>query len=370
MATNALGHAIRYKYEGVDGTPYQGHFGVLVQTLAANGLTSIQTYDGFGRPISTERVHFGTTTLEYVNVGQPAGQFVKTRSPSGLETNTYFDGFGRVWRRERPTAAGQTVVSDTEVDGFGRVIRSWAPYFLSGPRPDPTSFKYDYKDRVTSQTSVGGGTTLFCYFDRLSVTVTPDGRRIDKILDNEDRVLRIAEYDGRAASCSSVAGYNETATRFSYDQLFGVVEIKDSRRTIDITYDAYSRRTSLNDTNVGEWKYVYNGEGRLAKQTNPDGSSKEYVYDVLGRPVEKIDRSRRGEQQKIKYVYDGYRSGIGSITSILEDDISTTRVYQEDGALALSIRSVSGRTYINHYYYDLDGNSGCANISRRVSSDI
>ena len=66
--------------------------------------------------------------------------------------------------------------------------------------------------------------------------------------------------------------------------------ISSGGRYIDLTYDASSRITQIQDPTGRVWSYSYTAAGYLARATYPDSSFEEYTYDASGQMLTVKDR--------------------------------------------------------------------------------
>ena len=71
-----------------------------------------------------------------------------------------------------------------------------------------------------------------------------------------------------------------------------------------LAYDLRGRKTTLVDTDMGTWAYVFDALGQLIKQTDAKAQLTTLAYDKLGRTV------NRAEADLIsKWYYDACKGG-------------------------------------------------------------
>ncbi|MEW6325452.1 MAG: hypothetical protein AB1515_08720, partial [Nitrospirota bacterium] len=141
--TNALGHIARTDYYGVAWNPAcgaapasyagAGLWGQVKSVTDANGQQSTTQYDTFGRTVLVTNPDGGTTTTEYLNVGDPTLQRTRTvtadGSQDGLWSESYFDGLGRTYKSLAKGPNGTPIRQDMIYNNRGLVDQQSLPYF-------------------------------------------------------------------------------------------------------------------------------------------------------------------------------------------------------------------------------------------------
>jgi YD repeat-containing protein len=74
----------------------------------------------------------------------------------------------------------------------------------------------------------------------------------------------------------AVTGLSSGAT-FSYDANGNMTGRAEGGRTYTPTFDAENRLVSVVQAGVGTTTYIYDGDGQLTKQVDPDGTGKLYL---------------------------------------------------------------------------------------------
>lgn len=352
---NALAHSSNVSVAGIGGIPSNGSFGLPTRVVSPNGLVSTYRYDGFGR-----LTHFGfsgrpETSVEYLDFGDANLQSVRVTSPGGAYRRIYYDGAGRPWRASKSDALGQEEnLEISSYDGMGRVVETKS--FLQGSSAVSAAFTYDYRSRKLSTRTSATKATRYCYFPRRQVAISPGGRRIDKVLDAQERVVAVVEYEGKAVDCVEAPGLNAYQTNFSYDALNGLTRIADADRSIQIEFDSLGRRTGVVDSMVGRWIYTFDKAGLVRTSTDPGGATATYEYDAIGRVLQKTYAAPNTSPQTATFRYDGYREGIGKLTSRVDSSGTTTWLYDVVGKHIATLRSIGDETYVTQQVYDEDGN--------------
>lgn len=352
---NALGHVATTTVAGIEGQPNSGDFGLPVRALSPNGLVSTYRYDSHGRLIKFGFVGHKETSVEYLDFGNPGTQSVRVVSPGGAYRRTYYDGAGRPWMSSKNDASGQEeTIETTRYDGMGRVLETKA--YVTRNASTEATFKYDFRGRTVSSKTGTSTETRNCYFPWRQVTISPGARRIDRLLDTQERVIAIVEYQGKAGDCVEATGLTSYQTNLSYDALDGLTRIYDSDRSIQIEFDSLGRRKGVLDSMLGRWSYTYNQAGLVETATDPGGARATYKYDAIGRVLHKTYSGPGLATLASDFRYDGYREGIGKLTSRVDNSGATTWLYDVSGKLIATIRSIGEKTYVTQQAYDEDGN--------------
>lgn len=360
---NELGHETRTAFAGINAEDVDGAFGQPLRSISPSGLETLYRYDALGRLVAFGFAGRASTKIEYLDVGDAAKQSLRITSPGGTFRRSFFDGLGRHWKTSRSNIAlDEEVVETKGYDGLGRIVTGET--FIAAGTPLRSKIEYDYRDRKTAEISATGAKTKHCYFDRRQVTVSPSGRRIDRVLDGLGRVVEIIEYAGTAADCVAAGGLSRYSTRLRHDALYGLVKVSDSARVIDLSFDGLGRRTAVSDSMLGKWQYAYNARGLIASTTSPDGAIGIFDYDVIGRVVKKTYVSANKAAKVARLRYDGYREGVGKLTSIIDETGASTFMYDAVGKQVATLRTIGTETYVTHQNYDDDGN-----ITQRIYSD-
>lgn len=353
--TNALGHVATTFVAGIEGQPSSGDFGLPVRVNSPNGLVSIYKYDGLGRLVRFGFMGRKETSVEYLDFGNPRAQSVRVVSPEGTYRRTYYDGAGRPWKSSKNDASGQEETIETSrYDGLGRVTETKS--YVSRTASVDATFKYDFRGRTVSTRAGAATETKFCYFPRRQVTISPGARRVDRLLDAQERVVAIVEYEGKAGDCVEATGLTSYRTSLFYDALDGLTKIQDSDRTIQIEFDSLGRRRGVIDSMLGRWSYTYDQAGLVETATDPGGATASYKYDAIGRVLRKTYSGPGLATQTSDFRYDSYREGIGKLTSRVDSSGTATWLYDVTGKVISTIRSVGEKTYVTQQAYDEDGN--------------
>jgi RHS repeat-associated protein len=314
--TNCLGESESYAYDA----PFSAAFGLAHSHTGPNGLTTTWAYDSFGRKTQETRPDGTYTTVSYtycaganggaaacpVNPGDPAHAsalaFTTSTSTKGSDgsqiapdTHGYYDGLSRGVVGDVQGFAGTLIRSDTLYDKWGWVWKKDRPYFVPAtgtinPCTDGntvcTQFSTDDLGRVTKALQPDGGYTQ-TYYQGLTTKTR----------------LHIVHHDGSLADQYSWTTKNDLGvpsqvedttggtTNYTYDALGELLTVTDPASHVVTTnhYDQRGRKDSSTDLDLGHWTYVYNSLGQLIGQTDlnaaHNGTTVTLRYDALGRMI-------------------------------------------------------------------------------------
>jgi YD repeat-containing protein len=119
-----------------------------------DGQVTAITYDALCRETRTDTPGGNFAITDYVNLGDPAAQYVEVQAPpadgsGNLWSRSYLDGLGRPYQSlTKGPGVGQEIQSDTAFNERGQAASQSAPYYL-GDTPQVTAFDYDGLDRAT-----------------------------------------------------------------------------------------------------------------------------------------------------------------------------------------------------------------------------
>ncbi|TAL62702.1 MAG: hypothetical protein EPN85_01985 [Bacteroidetes bacterium] len=149
--TNTLGHTAE--------TTYDNKYGNVLTQKNANGLTSSNAYDGFGRAKeSTNSTNQKITVTRAWDNSITNGVFVVQTSQPGTPTSKeYFDVLGRTLRSETQGFDGSTIFTTKSYNNRGQMLIESEPNGIGSP----TQYIYETDfNRLKTVTSPGGTTVI------------------------------------------------------------------------------------------------------------------------------------------------------------------------------------------------------------------
>ncbi|WP_082750666.1 DUF6531 domain-containing protein [Burkholderia sp. MSMB0856] len=230
----------------------------LVQNSSGNWILkdleteSVESYSLQGILLSETTYSHATRTLTY--------------DSSGLLTT--------LTQHEAATAAGQDVTLRFEYDSKRRLSR------LTDPLGYVTQYGYDADDNLISVTWPDGYVYRYVYEDsRFKNAITGEINEIG---------TRVATwtYDtqGRAVTVSHPDSARDV--QFTYNTGSTVIAGRTGATTLNMSSIGGVLRPTTSTSNVGNSSNEWDASGKLTKDTDASGGTREYSYDDIGRPIQ------------------------------------------------------------------------------------
>ncbi|HJU40584.1 MAG TPA: RHS repeat-associated core domain-containing protein, partial [Tahibacter sp.] len=249
--TDSLQHTIAFAYDGHD----------MRSVTDALGRTGTSAYDALGRLVSTRRADGGIVRFEY----DSRDRLVKRYNGLNDVTEFHYDAVGNLASVEDPRSGVNQFAYDPRNRRTGR----------TDPLNQTETWTYDGLGNLLTHTDRNGQLTQFGY-DALS-------RRT--VATYDDGTTSGAQYDaGNRPTELSDSGNDASLTR-TYDALDRLLSESSGLGSVEYTYDAAGRRTSMTAGGQATVNYTYNNEGDVWF-VESDTESVQYFYDLAGRRVE------------------------------------------------------------------------------------
>ena len=316
-----------------------------------NGAITRTTYDMLCRPTRVDHPDASWQLTNYNDAlrGQPDAYFVHEASSDGtadgLWTKSYVDGLEREYKVV--SEPDQTV--DTIYDARGLVQSTSAPH-ATGETARRTTTSYDAVRRPTRVTHPSGHAITTVYDDWIKTTYNELGVPLRHEYDSDGQLALTTEY-----VADGVGGYIAyTTTASAHDHVGRLVSITDAEGNDTIlTYDTMSRKTSMNDPDMGSWVYTYDDAGRVILQTDARGRIITFEYDALGR----LTRKLRGTTVLEQRFYDeaGHGASKGRLTRLVDASGSSSFSYDVMGRTTQQTQSTGAQVYTITRGYDSGG---------------
>lgn len=279
--THPLGVKESYTYD---------KFGQVLTLKDEKNAQTSYTYDGMGRivkrvlPDSTEV----TTLREQSTVDGTA--YCVTEEQTGQPTRkTWYDKFGREVRSGNIRFDGKTVYTVTTYgDLFDKPVSRSHPTSADTPSVI-TSYTYDIFDRLTRETDGSGSYHSYSYSGH-NVTESSEGISQTRTYDAAGQLIRTSDPGGATVFTLRPDG-----------QPSSVLAPGGEGARTTFTYDAWGRRTSIQDPSAGLHTYAYDTWGNLCRETDARNLSTAYTYDKYGRLL-----SKSRPEGTVSYTYDAY----------------------------------------------------------------
>jgi RHS repeat-associated protein len=281
----------------------------LQSSSQANGTSVSFTYDSLAQP-ATQSSPDGTITFTYAT----AAPWWKQSALGGRWSKTWFDGFGRPIKEETGDAGGTKSISETEYDAcactpIGKLKRTSRPYAPGGTVYWTTN-TYDALGRtVTVALPSGAGSTTYSYAGNTVTVTDPAGRWKKFTSDAFGNLIQVNE--------PNPAGGADYVTTYTYNGLGKLTQVSMPRpngggsytQTRTFVYDTQGRMSSETNPETGTTSYTYDSYGRLATRTDAKGQRTETTYDSYQRVSQVRYYNAANTEltcERIDYAYDAW----------------------------------------------------------------
>lgn len=316
--TNALGHSETKQYDK--------RFGPVTRHTGPNGLSTYAYYDDFARKyleISQNNV-FIDTTYEWCNAnatGVNSRYCVTTQGSDGSYKKVYFDQLDRAVRTEtRGLGDGGSVMVRTDKQfnlHTGQLDRESIPYY-AGDFVHWVEYQYDVLDRPISvkQPELLAPATMQ-YQGLTTVNTDPLGHATTSINNALGKTARTIDALGNITELDYDPVGNLIETRVSANNSNTAQDAAATATVVTtLEYDKFGNKISMNDPDMGIWRYEYNAAGELTKQTDAGSKFIRMDYDDLGRMVRRFDNTS-GTTPTHTWTYDNAPGkGIGKLARV------------------------------------------------------
>lgn len=209
-----------------------------------------------------------------------AGQLARYTDTEGKIQRRQYDAMNRLTKLIDPSnalpapATGTSGVFSYEYDGEGNLVK------LIDPKGGAVTFTYDGQGRLVRRVDTLGQAETIGYDaeGRITATVDRKGQRIEYAYDVRNRLVRKTLLAGTA---------NAYAVTMTYGNAAYPIKVSGPDSTLNFTYDAFDRITSVSTTGSPHQPdvtlgYKYNAARQLVSMQDPTGTTS-YGFDAFGR---------------------------------------------------------------------------------------
>ena len=347
LIVNALGQTSKFAY--------WSSTGLLACSQDSNGNITHSHYDAIGRLIEVDHPDTGIARTTFVD---SAPSSLATAGPTGITTKNTYDGFGRLSKTQ---LTSDSSVIDSTYDALGRVQSVSNSYRSTAELTyGITSFLYDALGRKTRQTQPDSTVLQWCYENQA-----------DAIAKQSNCAAKVSSKIGSWVDVSDEAGHHSQQVNDALGRMTAVIEPDpvtnllafetdyqydgfDNLKQVDqwggtagttaerqrlFTYDssnhlitAYNPETgkvcygtwSGGSVGIGSCQSGYDTNGNLLYKTDARGSTTQYQYDAMNRLT-----SKTAPGTNYTFTYDQGTNGIGRLTDA-SNSVNADEVFSYD----------------------------------------
>lgn len=377
---NALGHV-------TTNSEFDPRFGFPTYSVDANGLSSEQKYDSFGRVSVSRDVNGNSTTQAYISCAATACDtvpgimgnvapvyFKEVDSPVSPKSREYYDSLERVIRTEVQGFNGTDLIrTDVQYDNFGRVYKTSLPYKKGATAQYVTNTYDNITGRLINVSRPDGGSTVNVFditvgsdgYSQVRKTTTENILKSDGTSAGSQIKVSLTNSAGQITQAIDASGTTkQVTTSYQYDALGNTVKTtvnggSDGTTISSAIFDAAGNRTSVTDPNAGTVSSKYTALGQLRWMQDNKGTVTTFTYDKLGR---KLSRTNTIDGTS-NWTYDptGAKGYPSTVTN--NNGYTQTFYYQDANRMArlsrietsIAVPGLTTRTYAQSVTYDVYG---------------
>ncbi|TQV88051.1 fibronectin type III domain-containing protein [Aliikangiella coralliicola] len=353
-----------------------------------NGLITNHDYDAFGRaekvtpPVGTAQPAYSriaicagdcdghgfntdvASRIAYKQMSYTAG------APEGI---VYKDKFNRAIATATKAFDGSSYIYTTVVyDKFGRKVLETNPSYDAFNTKGVHYNRYDALGRLTEKA------TDQALNKQMVVTYSHSGHKTDIVANGEGKLLNMSRTYATDGQLIQTTDALSGVTQYAYDAMGNPVVLKDANNhPITATYNALGQKKWVDDPNMGKKIFAYTGFGEVDSETDANGNTYSYKYDVQGRLYERYvnnsleasftfdsasqggsgvcvglpvsETSTNGNQFTLTHTYDSFCRPVQSTTTIDGDDFVMSTQYDNNYGRIKAVTYPTGITLENWY---------------------
>jgi len=310
------------------------------------GLTAF-SYDAFGRetlinyPDKTNK----STTYAWSSEGTNGLYAVSTFQTGKPTTIKVYDALNREVRNGETRFNGSVCHIDKLYDSYGNVEKQSLPFFGNTPSLW-NNYSYDDHNRILSCKEASGKETTYAYSGN-NVTTVENNILTTRTYDSQNNLVSVTDPTGSVTYNLDVDGQPSSV-------------VVPGNITTSFSYDQFRRRIGISDPSKGYTAYEYDADGNVSKETDANGKSISYEYDMYGRLVKKAM-----PEFTSTYSYNAINELVG-VTST--NGTSKSYVYDSFGRVQLWKGNTVDGVWLQKEYTYLDGN--VSSVKYTTKSDV
>jgi RHS repeat-associated protein len=348
-------------------TAYNYTLGVPISMTDPNNATTSAEYDVFGRMVKVIAPGDTTTSptlgITYYDTRTPFQVDLKQKvnDSASIRISRFYSGLGNLIQSQTVGAVVngsstlQSVVEDTQFDNLNRAVKTTkpnefvynaTPTFKSQDFSKPlTQTAYDLVGRPTTLTEPNANVTTYAYNGLITSITDPANNTTTSQKDAWGRVVLV----------DAPTGPDLTYTYNTRDLLTRVQSgTGGSAIQTNITYNQAGQKTAMDDPDMGDWTYAYNGTGNLISQTDARSCATNLSYDALSRLTGKNYSGAGGcsATPSITYTYDVGTNAIGHRTSMTDGSGSTAWTFDNRGRTLSETKTIDSQSFTTAWTYN------------------
>lgn len=315
------------------------------------GNTLVNTYDSWGKLLTSKNNLEGTTTYQY-NRDDNSNITTIQNNPDGGVSKKYTNKLGQEYKvSTKGFGQGQLISKDIKYDVLGRKIAESEPY-TEGVNPwqwnvlDYDDTFYPAKIKATALATLNAAGQVSSFLGKQVETVVSGTTTTVKEINGYQRVTsKTADALGNITLSTDPGG----TIIFSYNAAGEQIKAQYAENIVTTKYDTWGRKSEFNDPANGTYKYTYDGSGQPKIITSPKGT-KEYSYNNLGQLISQKELSitdgGQATNKFISYSYDNKGRAISKTGTSGGKTYSSNISYDSQGRLISSSESSNGKYFI------------------------
>lgn len=349
VSLNSVNHVMhQYEYHPNSTYPIKGLLKKEIDALGDNDNYMEYTYSfplkgSVAKIVETTKKVNGSaysSVTEYDKVGQ----VIKERTPTGIATTNTFDIAGLLIKTQIKDNSMIQQTTDYEYDGLGQQIKTTVTY-ADGSEPIVTKGYYDEKGNLETEIATDGTEREYSYdnYGNVEMQIGKDSSGNPLVTatieyDELDRIVEEIIEDNKIGDTETT----ETAYRFNQERKVNITTTTDEYGGVTVTETGF--------------------DGRLLKQTNPNGLVQSNTYTSQGLLEREEYRDESGSTLRwTEYEYDDWDRVTVQTSSFKsagnEDFAKTLYTYDIVGNVLTKLTKVGENRYKkNSYVYDTWGN--------------
>lgn len=314
-------------------------WGQIKKQIDPLGNTLVNTYDSWGKILTSKTNLEGTTTYQYERDNN-TNIIVTQYNADGDVSKKFTNKLGQEYKvSTKAFEQGQFVSKETQYDVLGRKTAESEPYFDGQSASSWNIIAYDdsvFPSKITA--TAFNGKQMETTVSGLTTTV--------KELNGYGRITsKTNDALGNVVSSTDKGG----TIQFTYNAAGEQIKAQYAENIVTTKYDVWGRKSEFNDPSNGTYKYEYDGFGQPKKITSPKGT-KEYTYNNLGQLITQRELSTtdggQATDKTISYSYDNKGRVTSRSGTSKGKAYSSNVVYDPQGRLLSSSESSNGKYYI------------------------